>query len=80
MAGQCVEEPTLALTPTPNTHTHLPFYPSTPLQAVAAEFRGKLRAADLDTLWTHFSSLQFGWASTELQVPVGAGGALPSLT
>lgn len=39
---------------------------------MASEFKGKLKAAELDALWTHFSRLQFGWASTELQV--GAGG------
>lgn len=56
----------LAHTPSPAL-TH----PSYCLQAVAAEFRGKLKAADLDELWTHFSRLQFGWASTELQVRGG---------
>ncbi len=39
-----------------------------PLQAVAKEFRGRLRAGELDELWAAFSRLQFGWASTELQV------------
>jgi hypothetical protein len=37
------------------------------LQAVASEFQGQLKAADLDALWSRFSHLQFGWASTELQ-------------
>lgn len=48
------------------------------LQAVAAEFKGQLRAADLDELWTRFSSLQLGWASTELQDDVGSR-SMPSL-
>lgn len=37
-------------------------------QAVAKEFRGRLKADELDELWAAFSRLQFGWASTELQV------------
>ena len=40
---------------------------------MGAEFKGRLKAAELDELWTHFSRLQFGWASTELQVG-GVGG------
>lgn len=56
--------PTRPLVRRPPAPAHAP-------QAAAAEFRGKLRAADLDALWTRFSRLQFGWASTELQ----AGGA-----
>ncbi|PSC71927.1 potassium channel SKOR [Micractinium conductrix] len=46
--------------------------------AVSSEFKGKLRPADLDALWTHFSRLQFGWASTELQDDI-ATVSLPSL-
>lgn len=42
-----------------------------PAQAVAKEFRGRLKADDLDELWAAFSRLQFGWASTELQVGRG---------
>ena len=55
-----------------------PSHPCCALQAVAAEFKGKLRADDLDALWAHFSRLQFGWASTELQDDVGSM-SLPSL-
>ena len=47
--------------------------PAEPLQAVAREFRGRLKADELDELWAVFSRLQFGWASTELQVCWFAG-------
>ncbi|KAI7843592.1 hypothetical protein COHA_002834 [Chlorella ohadii] len=46
--------------------------------AVAKEFRGRLKADELDELWAAFSRLQFGWASTELQDGV-ASMPLPSL-
>lgn len=35
---------------------------------MTSEFNGELKPAELDALWSHFSRLQFGWASAELQV------------
>lgn len=46
--------------------------------AVTSEFNGELKPAELDALWSHFSRLQFGWASAELQDDASSI-SLPSL-